>query len=98
MSNATLSRIFYYENDTMLKVKMYCKHGDLHSLKISWYNPGRRFWSCPRYRENSCNFFDGGIVKMLIYDPSSLFSDWRTKLRSWILLMKVISIEVPNGE
>ncbi|TMX03451.1 hypothetical protein EJD97_016173 [Solanum chilense] len=34
---------------------------------------------------------DEGIVKMLIYDPSSLFSDWRTKLRSWTLLMKFIS-------
>ncbi|KAG5610195.1 hypothetical protein H5410_021476 [Solanum commersonii] len=25
---------------------------------------------------------DGGIVKILIYDPSSLYRDWRRELRS----------------
>ncbi|WMV24731.1 hypothetical protein MTR67_018116 [Solanum verrucosum] len=27
-------------------------------------------------------FLDGGIVKMLIYDPSLLYIDWRRELRS----------------
>ncbi|KAG5623558.1 hypothetical protein H5410_008776 [Solanum commersonii] len=28
-------------------------------LHISWFedNPARRFWSCPRFHENSCKYF-----------------------------------------
>ncbi|WMV40742.1 hypothetical protein MTR67_034127 [Solanum verrucosum] len=28
-------------------------------MQTSWSkdNPSQRFWSCPRYRENACNFF-----------------------------------------
>ena len=52
MSNAILNRICDNESDTMLNMKMYCKHGDLLSMQTSWSkdNPGQRFWSCPRYR------------------------------------------------
>ncbi|WMV41683.1 hypothetical protein MTR67_035068 [Solanum verrucosum] len=59
MSNAILNRICNDENDPMLGVKICCKHGDLLSMQTSWSkdNPGQRFWSCPRYRENTCNFF-----------------------------------------
>ncbi|WMV29520.1 hypothetical protein MTR67_022905 [Solanum verrucosum] len=59
MSNAILNRICNNENDPMLGVKICCKHGDLLSMQTSWSkdNPGRRFWSCPCYRENACNFF-----------------------------------------
>ena len=34
MSNAILSQICDDENDTMLNVKMYCKHGDLLQCKL----------------------------------------------------------------
>ena len=66
MSYAILSRICDDKNDTMLNVKMYCKHGDLLSMQTSWSkdNPGRRFWSCPRYR-----------VCMFI---STIFGDFRS--------------------
>ncbi|XP_049392314.1 uncharacterized protein LOC125856732 [Solanum stenotomum] len=59
MSNAMLNRICNDENDPMLRVKLRCKHGDLLSMQTSWseHNPARRFWSCPRYREDACNFF-----------------------------------------
>ncbi|KAG5615601.1 hypothetical protein H5410_015425 [Solanum commersonii] len=59
MSNAILNRICNDENDPMLGVKICCKHGDLLSLQtsLSKDNLGRRFWSCPRYCENACNFF-----------------------------------------
>ncbi|KAK4737378.1 hypothetical protein R3W88_001075 [Solanum pinnatisectum] len=59
MSNAILNRICNDENDSMLCVKIYCKHGDLLSMQTSWSkdNLGRRFWSCPCYRENAYNFF-----------------------------------------
>ena len=127
MSNAILNRICNDESDPMLGVKIYCKHGDLLSMKSSWSkdNPGRRFWSCPRYRVRTflhlsletslyflllfkficdmyfkrmhATFLDGGIMKMLIYDPSSVFWHWRTKLRSWKLMMKVILKEITNG-
>ncbi|KAG5627838.1 hypothetical protein H5410_013056 [Solanum commersonii] len=87
MSNAMLNCICNDENDLMLPVKLRCKHGDLLSMQTSWseHNPARRFWSCPRYR--ACFLIllwrsfvymmratssDGGIVKMLIYDLSSL--------------------------
>ncbi|KAK4729323.1 hypothetical protein R3W88_022311 [Solanum pinnatisectum] len=59
MSNAMLNRICNDENDPMLQVKLRCKHGDLLSMQTSWeeHNPARRFWSCPRCREDACNFF-----------------------------------------
>uniref|UniRef100_M1DGX7 GRF-type domain-containing protein n=1 Tax=Solanum tuberosum TaxID=4113 RepID=M1DGX7_SOLTU len=59
MSNAMLHRICNDENDPMLRVKLRCKHGGLLSMQTSWWehNPARRFWSCPRYREDACNFF-----------------------------------------
>ena len=36
MSNVILNGIFNDENDTMLGVKIYCKHGDLLSMQTSW--------------------------------------------------------------
>ncbi|WMV14681.1 hypothetical protein MTR67_008066 [Solanum verrucosum] len=59
MSNAILNRICNDENDPMLGVKICCKHGDLLSMQTSWSkdNPGQKFWSCTRYRDNACNFF-----------------------------------------
>ncbi|WMV43483.1 hypothetical protein MTR67_036868 [Solanum verrucosum] len=59
MSNASLNRICNDENDPMLHLTMRCKHGDLMQLQTSWSedNPARRFWSCPRFRENSCKYF-----------------------------------------
>ncbi|KAK4736917.1 hypothetical protein R3W88_000614 [Solanum pinnatisectum] len=59
MSNVMLNRICNDENDSMLRVKLRCKHGDLLSMQTSWseHNPTRRFWSCLRYREDVCNFF-----------------------------------------
>ncbi|WMV08974.1 hypothetical protein MTR67_002359, partial [Solanum verrucosum] len=59
MSNAMLNCICNDENDPMLRVKLRCKHGDLLSMQTSWseHNPARRFWSCPHYREDACNFF-----------------------------------------
>ena len=56
MSNAMINQIYNDENDTMLRVKIYCKHGDLLPIHTSWSkdNPGRRFWSCPHYRV--CSF------------------------------------------
>ncbi|KAK4730905.1 hypothetical protein R3W88_023893 [Solanum pinnatisectum] len=59
MSNASLNRICNNENDPMLHLTMRCKHGDLMQLQTSWSedNPARRFWSCPRFHENSCKFF-----------------------------------------
>ncbi|WMV42852.1 hypothetical protein MTR67_036237 [Solanum verrucosum] len=58
MSNAMLNRFCNDENDPMLRVKLQRKHGDL-SMQTSWleHNPARRFWSCPCYREDACNFF-----------------------------------------
>ena len=132
MPNEILNLICNDENDTMLCVKIYCKHEDLLSMQTSWSkgNSSQRFWSCPRYRvctflhlspwrREICliyfifylNFFlcgvyfrtmyatslDRGFVKKLIYDPSSLFSNWQTKLRGWKLIMKVILKEVPSG-
>ncbi|WMV10584.1 hypothetical protein MTR67_003969 [Solanum verrucosum] len=59
MPNAILNRICNDENDPMLCVKICCKHGDLLSMQTLWSkdNPDQRFWSCPHYRENACNFF-----------------------------------------
>ncbi|XP_059284980.1 uncharacterized protein LOC132038316 [Lycium ferocissimum] len=59
MSRASLNRICKDENDPMLRETVRCKHGDLLTMQTSWSNdnPGRRFWSCPRYREKSCKFF-----------------------------------------
>ncbi|KAK4724146.1 hypothetical protein R3W88_026925 [Solanum pinnatisectum] len=59
MSNAMLNHICNDENDPMLRVKLRCKHGDLRSMQTSWleHNPARRFWSCPCYLEDTCNFF-----------------------------------------
>uniref|UniRef100_M1DBD1 GRF-type domain-containing protein n=1 Tax=Solanum tuberosum TaxID=4113 RepID=M1DBD1_SOLTU len=59
MSNTMLNRICNDGNDLMLRVKLRCKHDDLLSMQTSWseHNPARRFWSCPRYREDACNFF-----------------------------------------
>ncbi|KAG5619884.1 hypothetical protein H5410_005102 [Solanum commersonii] len=59
MSNAMLNRICNDENDPMLRVKLWCKHGHLLSMQTSWskHNPIQRFWSCPCYREDACNFF-----------------------------------------
>ncbi|WMV57892.1 hypothetical protein MTR67_051277 [Solanum verrucosum] len=59
MENAMLNRICNDENDLMSRVKLRCKHGDLLSMQISWseHNPAQRFWSCPHYREDACNFF-----------------------------------------
>ena len=56
ISHAILSRICDDENDTMLNVKMYSKHGDLLSMQASWSknNPGRRFLSFPR--NHKCMF------------------------------------------
>ncbi|KAG5615473.1 hypothetical protein H5410_015297 [Solanum commersonii] len=59
MSNAILNQICNDENDVMLGVKICCKHGELLSMQTSSSedNSGQRFWSCPCYRENACNFF-----------------------------------------
>ncbi|XP_059316103.1 uncharacterized protein LOC132066934 [Lycium ferocissimum] len=59
MSRASLNRICEDENDPMLCETVRCKYGDLLIMQTSWSNdnPGRRFWSCPRYREKSCKFF-----------------------------------------
>ncbi|XP_060201050.1 uncharacterized protein LOC132629411 [Lycium barbarum] len=59
MSKRSLTRICKDDTDPMLRESVRCKHGDLLTLQTSWSedNPGRRFWSCSRYRENSCKFF-----------------------------------------
>ncbi|PHU19654.1 hypothetical protein BC332_10805 [Capsicum chinense] len=43
----------------MLNAEVRCNHGILLHLKTSWSdnNPKRRFWSCPYYGSNKCNFF-----------------------------------------
>ncbi|KAG5630111.1 hypothetical protein H5410_001828 [Solanum commersonii] len=48
MSNAILNRICNDENDPMLGVKIYCKHGDLLSMQASWSKDNQ---------DNACNFF-----------------------------------------
>jgi len=67
MSNAILNRICNDENDPMLGVKICCKHGDLLSMQTSWSkdNPGRRFWSCPRYRV--CTFLHLSLETSLYF-------------------------------
>ncbi|PHU14811.1 hypothetical protein BC332_16016 [Capsicum chinense] len=63
-----LNRICLDKEDRMLNTKMRWNHGLLLHLTTSWSdnNPGRRFWSCPYYGSNKCNFFlwrDGVVDK-----------------------------------
>ncbi|KAM3378731.1 hypothetical protein P3S68_011144 [Capsicum galapagoense] len=54
-----LNRNCLDKKDPMLNAEVRCNHGFLLHLKTSWSynNPGRRFWSCPYYGSNKCNFF-----------------------------------------
>ncbi|XP_015084683.1 uncharacterized protein LOC107028148 [Solanum pennellii] len=75
ISNAMLNRICNDVNDSMLRVKLQCKHGDLQLVQTSWseHNPTQRFWCCPRYREDACNFFRWRDRQEVEYDASTLF-------------------------
>ncbi|PHT99380.1 hypothetical protein BC332_31723 [Capsicum chinense] len=54
-----LNRICLDKENPMLNAEVRCNHGFLLHLKTSWFdnNLGRRFWSCPYYGSNKCNFF-----------------------------------------
>ncbi|PHU22437.1 hypothetical protein BC332_07544 [Capsicum chinense] len=54
-----LNRICLDKEDSMLNAEVRCNHSLLLHLKTSWSdnNLGRRFWSCPYYGSNKCNFF-----------------------------------------
>ncbi|KAG5631268.1 hypothetical protein H5410_002985 [Solanum commersonii] len=65
MSNAILNQICNDENDPMLGVKIYYKHGDLLSSKLH----GRR----------TIQVEDFGLVHAIVYENACNFFRWRDR-------------------
>ncbi|KAM3308537.1 hypothetical protein P3S67_010281 [Capsicum chacoense] len=73
-----LNKICLDKEDRMLNTKMRCNHDLLLHLTTSWSdnNSERRFWSCPYYGSNKCNFF--------------LWSDGVVDERSKFIILKLV--------